>query len=331
MLQTEITLPRGVRDTLPDKTGKRNALLRKVLSVFEEYGYREVTTPFLEYLDVITQGAGKDLKKRIVKFTDRATGRSIALRPDFTPQIARIVATHYRDKNTPVRLSYHGSVVRQTEDASCGHRELYQAGVESIGNSSPEADAEIIEILIESLKACNLKDFKIAIGQVDFVKGILDEAYLSQSERAEVLDAISKRDSTRLREMSTTLKYGELLVPFQALLYLFGGEEVLDRRNENRLLTNERSRNALDNIKSVFDILKRKRLSKYVSLDLCEIRGFDYHTGIIFEGFVSGLGTALCGGGRYDDLLAGFGYPSPATGFAIDLDNLILAVEHQKD
>ena len=112
MLQTEITLPRGVRDTLPDKTGKRNALLRKVLSVFEEYGYREVTTPFLEYLDVITQGAGKDLKKRIVKFTDRATGRSIALRPDFTPQIARIVATHYRDKNTPVRLSYHGSVVR---------------------------------------------------------------------------------------------------------------------------------------------------------------------------------------------------------------------------
>lgn len=329
MLQTEITLPRGVRDTLPERTAKRNALVRKVLSVFEDYGYSEVTTPFLEYVDVITQGAEKDLKKRIVKFTDRATGRSIALRPDFTPQIARIVATHYRDKKTPVRLSYHGSVIRQTEEASGGHRELYQAGIESIGNSSPEADAEIIEILIESLKACNLKDFKIAIGQVDFVKGILDEAHLSQAERIEVLDAIAKRDITRLIDMSITLKYGDLLIPFQTLFYFFGDKKVLDGRDVEKFVTNERSKQALDNIKSVFDILKRKRLSNYVSLDLCEIRGFDYHTGIIFEGFVSGLGSALCGGGRYDDLLAGFGYPSPATGFAIDLDNLMSAVERQ--
>lgn len=182
-------------------------------------------------------------------------------------------------------------MIRQTEDAGGGHRELYQAGVESIGNSSPEADAEIIEILIESLKACNLKDFKIAIGQVDFVKGILDEAHLSQSERTEVLDAIAKRDSTRLNEMSITLKYGELLVPFQALLYPFGGEEVLDRRHENRLITNERSRNALENIKSVFDILKRKRLSKYVSLDLCESGDLITIQGLYLKGLRVDLGV----------------------------------------
>lgn len=329
MIQTEITLPRGVRDTLPEKTARRNALVRKVFSVFDDYGYGEVTTPFLEYLDVITQGAGKDLKKRIVKFTDRATGRSVALRPDFTPQIARVVATHYRDQKKPVRLAYHGSVIRQAEDASGGHKELHQAGIELVGTSSPTADAEVIEILIESLKACGLKDFKIAIGQVDFVRGILDEAHLSQSERAEVLDAISKRDSSRLNDMSTTLKHGDLLVPFQALLYLFSGEDVLDRRDEKKLIKNERSRNALDNIKTVFGILKRKRLSKYVSLDLCEIRGFDYHTGIIFEGFAGGMGSAVCGGGRYDNLLAGFGYPCPATGFAIDIDNLLSAIERQ--
>lgn len=329
MLHKEITLPRGVRDTLPERTEKRNTLTTKVLSAFKDYGYCEVTTPFLEYLDVITQGAGKDLKKRIVKFTDRTTGRSIALRPDFTPQIARLVATHYREKGTPVRLSYHGSVIRQTEDAGGGHRELYQAGVELVGNSSPEADAEIIELLIESLKACNLKDFKIVIGQVDFVRGILDEAHLNQSERADVLDTISRRDMTRLIDLSTTLRYGDLLIPFKTLFYFFADSKVLDEHDVEKFVTNERSKKALDNIKSVFYILKLKKLSNYISLDLCEIRGFDYHTGIIFEGFVGGLGTALCGGGRYDDLLSSFGYPSPATGFAIDLDNLMSALERQ--
>lgn len=329
MIQTEITLPRGVRDTLPEKTARRNALVKKVFSVFEDYGYGEVTTPFLEYLDVITQGTGKDLKKRIVKFTDRATGRSVALRPDFTPQIARVVATHYRDRKKPVKLAYHGSVIRQAEDVGGGHKELYQAGIELVGESSPTADAEIIEILIKSLKACGLKDFKIAIGQVDFVRGILNEAHLSQSERAEVLDAISKRDSSRLVDMSKNLKHGNLLASFQTLLYCSGGEEFFSGTDEKRLVKNERSRNALNNLKTVFGALKHKRLSKHVSLDLCEIRGFDYHTGIIFEGFAGGMGSAICGGGRYDDLLAGFGCPCPATGFAIDVDNLLSAIERQ--
>lgn len=329
MVQTEITLPKGVRDVLPERTAKRNALIRNIVSVFEGCDYREVTTPFLEYLDVITQGAGKDLKKRVVKFTDRATGRSLSLRPDFTPQIARIVATHYKEKKKPVRLSYHGSVIRLAEDASGGQKELYQAGVELIGAPSPDADAEVISLAIELLKASGLNDFKIAIGQVDFVRGILDEADLSQSDRAKVLDAISKRDSTLLNEMSTTLTHGDLLIPFQTLLYLFGGEDVLYRRDEKKLITNQRSRDALDNIRTVYESLKRKNLSNYVSVDLCEIRGFDYHTGIIFEGFVNGVGSAICGGGRYDNLLASFGYPSPATGFAIDLDILMLAIERQ--
>ncbi|MDO8446278.1 MAG: ATP phosphoribosyltransferase regulatory subunit [Deltaproteobacteria bacterium] len=318
-----------MRDVLPERTAKRNALIRNIVSVFEGCDYREVTTPFLEYLDVITQGAGKDLKKRVVKFTDRATGRSLSLRPDFTPQIARIVATHYREKKKPVRLSYHGSVIRLAEDASGGQKELYQAGVELIGAPSPDADAEVISLAIELLKASGLNDFKIAIGQVDFVRGILDEADLSQSDRAKVLDAISKRDSTLLNEMSTTLTHGDLLIPFQTLLYLFGGEDVLYRRDEKKLITNQRSRDALDNIRTVYESLKHKNLSNYVSVDLCEIRGFDYHTGIIFEGFVNGVGSAICGGGRYDNLLASFGYPSPATGFAIDLDILMLAIERQ--
>lgn len=329
MGQTEITLPKGVRDTLPERTAKRNSILRNILSIFEKRGYMEVTTPILEYLDVITQGAGKELKKKIVKFTDRATDRLVAIRPDFTPQIARIIATHYKEHKKPVKLAYHGSIIRQTEDVGSGQKELYQAGVELIGDSSPNADAEMISLAIDVLKASGLKEFKISIGQVDFVRGILDEADLSQPERIEVLDAISKRDSSRLTEMSTTLKYGELLLPFQYLLYLFGGEDVLNRRDEKKLVTNERSWNALANLKNVFGILKRKGLSNYISIDLCEIRGFDYHTGIIFEGFVNGVGSSICGGGRYDNLLESFGYPSPATGFAVDLDNLMLAIERQ--
>lgn len=326
MVQTEITLPKGVRDVLPERTAKRNALIRNIVSVFEGCDYREVTTPFLEYLDVITQGAGKDLKKRVVKFTDRATGRSLSLRPDFTPQIARIVATHYREKKKPVRLSYHGSVIRLAEDASGGQKELYQAGIEFIGDSSPKGDAEVISVAIEALKACGLKEFKIDIGQVEFVRGTLDEAGLPASKRGEVLDAISKKDISRLGEMTTGIgrEHKEVLT---ALPYLFGGEDILEKAEG--LATNERSLEALKGIRSVVGILKKRGYSDYITLDLGEIRGFDYHTGIIFEGFVGGFGSAVCGGGRYDNLLAGFGYPSPATGFAIDVDNLMSAIERQ--
>lgn len=326
MVQTEITLPRGVRDTLPEKTARRNAIAKKILSLFEKHGYREVTTPFLEYLDVITQGAGKDLKKRIVRFTDRATGRSIALRPDFTPQIARIAATHYRDLGKPVRLSYHGSVVRLAEDASGGQKELYQVGLELIGDPSPEADAEAISLAIELLKTSGIKEFKVDIGQVEFVKGTLEEAGLSASKRTEIIDAISKKDISRLNEMTTEMdkEHRDVLTAFP---YLFGGEEILTKAEG--LVTNDRSRQALKSIKSVVDILKKKGYSDYITIDLAEIRGFDYHTGIIFDGFVSGIGSHVCGGGRYDNLMASFGYPCPATGFAIDLDNLMSAMERQ--
>lgn len=326
MVHTEIILPKGVRDILPEKTARRNAVIKKVLSVFGKCGYHEVTTPFIEYLDVITQGGGKDLKKRIVRFTDRATGRSIALRPDFTPQIARIVATHYRDHEKPVRLAYHGSVIRLTEDAGGGQKEVYQAGLELIGNASPEADAEVISTAIEAMKASGINEFKIDIGQVDFVRGILDESGLPSSKRGEALDAVSKKDMSLLAEIAASAgaKHRDALA---ALPSLFGREELLTRAG--KYITNDRSGLALDNIKSVVRILKKKGYSDYITIDLGEIRGFDYHTGIIFEGFVNGVGSAVCGGGRYDNLLTGFGYPSPATGFAFDLDNLISAIDRQ--
>jgi ATP phosphoribosyltransferase regulatory subunit len=326
MVQTDLTLPRGVRDTLPEKTTKRNLLIGKVLSLFEDYGYLEVTTPLIEYLDVITQGAGRDLKKRIVRFPDRATGKSVVLRPDFTPQIARMVATHYRDKKKPLRFSYHGSVIRLSEEAGGGQREIYQAGIELIGDPSSEADAEAITIAIEAMKAGGLKDFKVDIGQVEFVRGILDEVGIPTSKRGELLDAISKKDISRLSEMTTELegRHREVLM---ALPHLFGGEEVVPRAEA--LVTNEMSKRALESIRAVLGILKMKGCSDYITIDLGEIRGFDYHTGVIFEGFVSGIGSAICGGGRYDNLLEGFGYPSPATGFAIDLDNLMAAIEKQ--
>lgn len=326
MVHAEITLPRGVRDTLPEKTARRNALAQKILSVFEKNGYQEVTTPFLEFLDVLAQGAGKNLKKKIVKFSDRATGRSIAIRPDFTPQIARIVATHYRDREKTIRLSYHGSVIRLADDATGGQKELYQAGLELIGEASPEADAEVISLAIELLKDSGIKGFKVDIGQVEFVRGTLEEAGFSSAKKAEIIDAISKKDISRLTEMTTDVRKEHKAV-LTAFPYLFGGEDVLVKAE--KLAINDRSRQALNNIKAVVAILKDKGLSGYITIDLAEIRGFDYHTGIIFEGFVEGMGSPVCGGGRYDNLLENFGYRFPATGFAIDLDNLLSAIERQ--
>src|SRR3972149_9848309 len=182
--QTNISLPAGVKDSLPDEADRIEKIEKCILSVMENCGFKRVITPFLEYLDVLSIGLGADLRDKVFKFIDPASGRVVAIRPDITPQIARVVATRMRDYGLPLRVCYNEKVFRYQEPRSGRPREIQQIGAELMTKkSSPEADAEGIVRAIKALKGLRIKDFKIDIGDVGFVRGILDSLATGDEEK----------------------------------------------------------------------------------------------------------------------------------------------------
>ncbi len=175
----EASLPKGVADFLPEKAAKIGCIQERILKVFELWGFRRIITPLLEFQDVMALAMGDDLKERVFRFDDRQTGKLLVIPPDITPQIARIVATRMTGYPLPHRLYYSGRVLRHAELQSGRSREIFQAGVELIGLNSPEADAEMAAIAVEVLKSLSFDGFKIAIGQVEFFRGIMDSADFS--------------------------------------------------------------------------------------------------------------------------------------------------------
>ena len=326
----EAPLPRGVADFLPEKADKIGYIESKVRRIFELWGFRRIITPLLEFQDVLAFGMGDDLKGRTFRFDDRQTGRLLAIPPDITPQVARIVATRMQGYPLPHRLYYNGRVLRHAEIQSGRSREIFQSGVELIGLDSPEADAEMVSMAIEALQALGLRDFKIDLGQVEFFRGIMAAAGLSERGAGRVREAIAKKDSAAVRTVLESEPVSETArEEISALPRLFGGRKVL--AEAGRVARNDRSRRALDNIAQVLDILDIYGVSDFLTIDLGEIRGLDYHTGLTFEGFVAGLGEPVCGGGRYDGLTAKYGFSAPATGFAFNILALLSALERRPD
>lgn len=321
-------LPKGVKIYLPDEAAAKRSVEQRLLSVFTRWGYREVVTPTYEFADVLSVGTDETLQGEMFKLVDRDTGRMLALRADITPQIARIVATRLRDEPKPLRLAYVANVFRYEEPQVGRYREFYQAGVELVGLEKPEADAEMIAMTVEGLQVLGLDRFQINVGQADFFRGVLEELKIDRDQGRQLQEALSRKDASTLerlvKDLAPPASTAELLV---ALPDLFGREEVLERGA--RLVKNPRSDRALANLAEVHRLLRAYGLADAVILDLGEVRGFDYYSGVHFEGYVSGLGAPLCGGGRYDHMLGRFGYDCPATGFAFEVGRALLAVEAQ--
>lgn len=321
----EAPLPKGVTDFLPEKADKIAYIEGKISRVFDLWGFRRIITPLLEFQDVISLGMGEDLKAKTFRFDDRQTGRLLAIPPDITPQIARIVATRMHGYPLPHRIYYNGRVLRHAEIQSGRSREVFQSGVELIGLSSPEADAEMVAMAVEVLQGLGFDNFKIDLGQVDFFRGIMLASGLAPAIQNLLQEAIAKKDSSAVREILEKEPVADAIKEeIAALPRLYGGREVL--AVAERVAGNDRSKRALDNIAQVLEILDIYGVTDYLTIDLGEIRGLDYHTGVTFEGFVGGLGEAVCGGGRYDDLTAKYGFPAPATGFAFNILALLNAL-----
>lgn len=321
-------LPKGAKIYLPDEAARKRAVEGRLFEVFRRWGYREVVTSAYEYFDVLSQGTDHELQERMFKMVDRESGRLLALRADVTPQIARIVATRMREEPKPIRLQHVTNVFRYDEPHVGRYREFYQTGVELIGLPNPEGDAEMIAMTVEGLRALGLERFQIDVGQTEFFRGILEDVAADPDTGRLLRSALGHKDLSALERLVGGLHapaaVTELLL---ALPTLYGRGDVLDRAE--RLVKSARSEAALANVAEVYRLLHAYGLADSVLLDLGEVRGFDYYSGVHFEAYVTGLGAPLVGGGRYDQMLAHFGYDCPATGFAFETGRALLAMESQ--
>ncbi len=323
-----IQLPKGAKIYLPDEAARKRWVEERLLGVFTAWGYREIVAPSFEYFDVLSLGTDAELQEKMYKLVDRETGRLLALRADVTPQIARIVATRLRDEPRPIRLAYLTNVFRYDEPQVGRYREFYQAGVELVGLEKPEADAEMIAMTVEGLRALGLERFQLDVGHAEFLRGLLDEIKGDRARARELQAALSRKDASALArlvgELAPAAHVGEALLALPALV---GRDDALARAG--RLVRNARSERALENLSEVYRLVRIYGLADSVILDLGEVRGFDYYSGVHFEAYVTGLGASIAGGGRYDQMLGRFGYECPATGFAFDVGRALLAMETQ--
>ncbi len=328
--QPEADLPKGVRDFLPLKAAKLEYLEQQLRETYNSWGFRPLIPPQLEYLDVLERGLGDGLQARTFRFDDRQSSRMLAFPPDITPQIARIVATRMSEMQLPLRLCYSGRALQHAEQQAGKDREIFQSGVELIGLDSPEADAEMIAMAVEALSAVGADEFTIDIGQVEFFRGVMDGLDLDSRSAAQIADAISRKDNAELARLTGQANLSERArEEILALPRLFGGKEVLERAQKS--VSNDRSRRALDGLSRVLDVLEIYGVLEHVTIDLGELRGLQYHTGITFQGFLPGVGRSVCSGGRYNNLTAQYGFEAPATGFTFNLLHLLFALERVLD
>ncbi len=321
-------LPKGARLYLPDEAGRKRHVESRLFEIFGRWGYREIITPTFEFFDALAIGTDQALQENMFKLVDRETGRMLALRADITPQIARVVATRLRDEPKPVRLCYVTNVFRYEEPQLARYRELYQAGVELIGLDKPEAEAEIVAMAVEGLRALGLSRFQIDVGHPDFFRGLVEEIKAEGDWEREVRTALARKDVSTLErlvgELAPPAHVGDALL---TLPTLFGHADVLERAAG--LVRNGRSERALANLSEVHRLLTIYGLADAVLLDLGEVRGFDYYSGMYFEAYVADFGASVAAGGRYDQMLGRFGYDCPAVGFAFDIARALSVMEAQ--
>ena len=315
--------PAGLTDILVKECELKFKIETAAREVFARHGYHVVQPPMFEYYDVCDAAVTK--AENMFKFFDN-NGRMLALRPDLTTSVARIAATKPLGE-LPYRIAYSGSAFRNDETFSNDRRrEFSQAGIELIGNGGTDADAEVIEIAIETLLKFGVKDFQIDMGHADYYKGLAEIAGLDPIVSDKLRANINDKDFVAIEGILDGIDIDEKLKEvFMELPKMFGGIETAVAAAKNPII-GEKSRAALENLISVYEILKGKGLDKYISTDLGMVPNLDYYTGIIVKGFAKGVAFPICSGGRYDNLTEKFGKALPATGIAIGIERVMTAL-----
>jgi ATP phosphoribosyltransferase regulatory subunit len=321
----DLSLPSGLRDLLPDHSAHLAELSARLHEVFSGFGYRRVFLPTLERLEVVERGLSAAALADVLKFVEPGSGEVVAIRPDITPQIARLYAARPDALPSPARLCYDGPVLRAREARAGRPREVYQAGVELLGAGGPAADAEALVVLGKALARAGLREAVVEVGHARFAQSVVEAAGLPAGARQEAWEALGRKDEAalaRLARRGRGAPRARRALPELATLY--GDGAVARARAVARAVPG--AAGALREIAAAVRIARRRGLGE-VAVDLGETRGLGYYTGITFAGYAPGAGSAIAAGGRYDELLARFGRPGPAIGFAVDLEFATQALE----
>ncbi|RUS45627.1 ATP phosphoribosyltransferase regulatory subunit [Cohnella sp. AR92] len=321
--------PTGVKDYLPNAVAKLRRIERDVLECMRRWGYEQIMTPTMEYYDTVGVASATSDQKLFKLLNQKGT--TIVLRPEMTSPIARVVSSLLKEVPFPLRLSYHSNVFRAFEEEAGRDAEFFQTGVELVGDSSSEADAEVIALAIASLKAAGVPSFKIAVGHVGFLNGLFKEALPGRPEEQELLKThLLQRDHVGYRDALKKLTLEESVrSELEGILRLRGGVEVCDQAL--RLSGSPDAQAAIRQLCEVWEVLVAYGVQEHVLIDLTMIGDFSYYTGMTFEGYASHLGFPVCSGGRYDNLLSQFGRPAAATGFALKTNRILEVVADDED
>jgi len=316
-------LPEGIEEVLPTAADRLERLRRRLLDLYRAWGYELFIPPFIEYLESLLTGTGNDLDLQTFKLTDQLTGRMMGVRADMTPQAARIDA-HSLKRNGPVRLCYMGTVLHTRPEAIGGTRSPLQVGAELFGHAGIESDVEIMCLMLETLAVTGLNEVHVDLGHVGIFRGLAREAGLDAVQEGVLFDALQRKARPEIEVYLSGINLDAARRDrLTALVDLNGGSEVLAAARTQLKGAGPDVQAALDNLERIVEAAQNRLPSVTLYFDLAELRGYGYHTGVVFGAFVPGCGQAVAQGGRYDDVGRVFGRARPATGFSADLKVLL--------
>ena len=314
-------LPDGIEEVLPPEAARIETARRRVLDLFQRWGYELVITPHVEFLESLLTGSGQDLDLRTFKVTDPLSGRQMGLRADITPQVARVDA-HTLRREGPSRLCYAGSVLHAKPQALATSRSPIQLGAELYGDGSASSDIEVISLMLEMLELADVPDVHMDLGHVGIYRGLARAAGLMGETEQRLFDALQRKAMDEIECLTAALE-PTLAGMLRALARLCGGREALDEAQAALAEAPAEVRQALQTLIRIADQLAARYPKMPLYFDVGELRGYHYHTGVVFAVFVPGVGQSIAQGGRYDDIGADFGRARPATGFSTDLKTLV--------
>lgn len=317
MKRYDLITPEGTKDLLFEDCAVRRSLEEKLSVIFKSRGYCEIVTPGLEFFDVFNLNSRYFPQESMYKLTDDK-GRLLVVRPDSTMPIARVAATRLRDSELPLRLFYRQNVYRSNPVMRGRSDEIHQMGIELIGSNSRRADMEVLSAAVEALSAFESGGFSFEIGDIGFFRELVGMLDTDADSREEIRSLIEAKNYPALNDLLDSIGSNDITAALKRLPRLFGGAEVLDEAE--RLVDDEKVRSIIANLRDIYNSLSELGYNGRITIDLGIVNKLDYYTGLVMKGYLQGHGSAVLSGGRYDKLLAEFGYDVPATGFAVNID-----------
>jgi len=324
-------LPDGVEEILPGDAAIIEGLRRRLIDIYRSWGYDQVIPPLIEYTDSLLIGMGSDIDLLTFKMTDQLSGRTLGIRADITPQTARMDA-HSCRREGPNRLCYAGHVLHTKPQGPLATRSPIQAGVELFGEAGLDADIEVISLMLESLGQIGLEQANIDLGHVGIYRALVDSAGLDESQQQQYFELLQHKAVSEIETwVSANIRVEETAELLRQLPRLAGDKTILDKARSLFESVSEDALAAIDELESVAEVVLQRYPNTHLYFDLGELRGYHYHTGIVFAAFAQGQGQAIANGGRYDHIGEVFGRARPATGFALDITKVaaLLAAKPQ--